>query len=158
MGSDTARSLPDELRRQLPVGGDLRRSKSSFAIDLVIAFASGAQGPEPDAARSASTATLANSVRIPSGSMTTTSMPNDLTYTRNLSLTASRATLAPCFHARRGPAMQLLTEEVSTIVPERLSRIQGKTRCAMRSAPNAFSSNCRRLTSIGTYSMSPYGP
>lgn len=33
--------ITDELRRQFPVGGDLRRSKSSFAIDLMIAFASG---------------------------------------------------------------------------------------------------------------------
>ena len=54
--------------------------------------------------------------------------------------------------------MQLLTEEMWTIVPEVRSRIKGMTSCATRFAPNTFTSNCRRPTYIGMSWMAPCEP
>ena len=96
-----------------------------------------------------------HSVVIPPGSMTTTWIPKGRASRRSASLSASSANFVPWYQPPSGVWNRPPIEEMLMIVPERRSRMCGRTSWVSRMAPKTLTSNWRRASCSGMSSIAP---
>lgn len=96
-----------------------------------------------------------HSVRMPPGSMTTTSTSKGVSSMRSASESASTAYFVAWYQPPSGVVRRPPMEETLMMVPLRRSRMPGVTRRARAVRPKTSTSNWRRASSSGTSSMAP---